>query len=210
MSEPLRIQAANVVFHIINRGNARQTVFKDVEDFEYYLQLLRRYKQKYEMHTYHYILMPNHVHLLTEPSRDGTLSKWMQGITLAYTKFFNKKYHSVGHVWQSRFHSIPIQEDTYFLRCARYIELNPVRARLADHPINYPWSSYHHHVAEKIDPLIEQHSTLHMIGHLQKHEEDYRQFIEAGIHDSRDHKNENFSEKRAYGDKFFLRSLGQN
>ncbi len=142
MSQPRRIQSENILFHIINRGNAKQPLFYDDADRQLFLELLRRYKLKYQLRVYHYVLMTNHIHLLLEPTIPQTISKFMQGLTGAYAQRFNQKYRSVGHVWQSRFRSIPIETDSYYIRCAQYIELNPVRAGIVEHPSGYAWSSY--------------------------------------------------------------------
>ena len=211
MCEPIRILAPHILFHVINRGNARQTVFRDRADFEYYRNLLVRYKQKYGVHIYHYVLMANHIHFLMEPTLENTLSKWMQGITISYTKYFNKKYQSVGHVWQSRFRSIPIQSDLYFLRCARYIELNPVRAQLAAHPKDYPWSSYHHHAGAVVDPIPDNHSLIDELnGRGVASYQNFQQFIEEDISSAISHTSDSFSRRPIYGSNEFIRSLHQN
>lgn len=142
MGRPQRIQSEQILFHVINRGNAKQTLFYDDADRRYILELLRRYKFKYGVRVYHYVLMNNHIHLLIEPTNPHTISKFMQGITGGYARYFNKKRQSMGHVWQSRFRCIPIETDSYYVRCAQYIELNPVRAAIVGHPDQYEWSSY--------------------------------------------------------------------
>lgn len=204
MSERLRIQSANILFHVIERGNARQVVFHDVSDHIRYLELIYRYKVKYRMRIYHYVLMNNHVHILVEPTRDGTLSKFMMCLTLAYTKYYNKKYGCVGHVWQGRFRAIPIQTDAYYLRCAVYIELNPVRARIVEHPSEYPWSSYHASSARSSHDWLDEHPLLESL----KAADNVRNQYEALIIDEMQRvvmqRPETFSQHPVYGKKEFL------
>ena len=117
MGRPPRIQAANTLFHVINRGNGRQRIFRAPRDYREYLDLIARFKEKFDIRLYHFVLMTNHVHLLLEAVRaDGALSGFMQGLTLAHTRRFNARYKSVGHVWQGRFKSILIDRDAYFLQ----------------------------------------------------------------------------------------------
>ena len=85
MGRALRITVPNLPFHILNRGNNRQLVFREKEDFSYYLGLLKRYKKEFAFRLYHFILMPNHTHFQMEPTIEGSLSKIMQRLTLAHT-----------------------------------------------------------------------------------------------------------------------------
>lgn len=155
MGRPLRIIVPNLPFHIINRGNARQAVFRDKEDFEYYLQLIKRYKKEFKFKLFHFVLMPNHVHFLMEPTTEGSVSKIMHRMTLAHKWYFNKKYYSVGHVWQGRFKSSLIDKEDYFLHCGLYIELNPVRAKLVKKAEDWKYSSYEFYAFGRYSPLIE-------------------------------------------------------
>ena len=93
--------------------------------------------------------MNNHIHLLLKSSYRQSLSKAMQGIGLAYTLWYNRKYRRVGHLWQDRFKSYPVEVDAYLLECGRYIERNPVRASIVSYPEEYCWSSYNFHVSTK-------------------------------------------------------------
>ncbi len=156
MGRPLRITLPNLPFHILNRGNNKQVVFRDKVDFIYYLELLKRYKKEFRFKLYHLSLMPNHVHLQMEPVEEGSLSRIMHRLTLAHTWYFNKKYHAVGHVWQGRFKSSLIDKDDYFLQCGLYIELNAKRARLVEKPEDWSWSSYKLYAFGKTEPLVEE------------------------------------------------------
>jgi len=155
MPRPLRITVPNLPFHILNRGNNRQIVFREGEDFVYFIKLLKRYKKELKFKLYHFCLMPNHIHFLIEPTIEGSLSKIMLRLTLAYTWYFNKKYNAVGHAWQGRYKSSLIDKEEYFLWCGLYVELNPVRAKLVARPEDWQWSSYRFYALGEIDPLIE-------------------------------------------------------
>lgn len=129
------------IFHVLNRGNARQMVFKQPEDYEYFCRLLRRYMNQYNFKIYHWVLIPNHFHLEIELNNNKMLSKIMAGITRAYVHYHHRKYNSSGYLWQGRFKSQPIQKSNYLINCGRYIERNPLRAGLVKLPWNYKWSS---------------------------------------------------------------------
>ena len=155
MPRPLRITVPNLPFHILDRGNNRQIVFREDEDFVYFLKLLKRYKKELKFKLYHLCLMSNHIHFLIEPTVEGSLPKIMMRLTLAYSSYFNKKYGGVGHVWQGRYKSSLIDKEDYFIWCGLYIELNPVRAKLVTQPEDWRWSSYNFYAFGEIDPLIE-------------------------------------------------------
>jgi len=156
MGRPLRVTIPNVYFHVLNRGNNRQLVFREDEDFLYYLGLLKRYKKELAFKIYHFTLMPNHTHFQMEPTTEGSLSKIMQRLTLAHTWYFNKKYGYVGHAWQGRFKSSLIDKESYFWRCGLYIELNAFRAGLVQKPEDWPYSSYNFYAFGKENPLINE------------------------------------------------------
>lgn len=151
-----RITVANVPYHVLNRGNNKQLVFRDGGDYLYYLTLIERYKEKISFKLYHFSLMPNHIHFLMEPIKDGDISEIMQRLTTAYTSYYNDKYGTVGHVWQGRFKSPLIDKDEYFLQCGLYIELNPRRAGLVEKPEDWRWSSYSFYAFGRSEPLIEK------------------------------------------------------
>ena len=154
MPRPLRITVPNFPFHILNRGNNRQVVFREEEDFVYFLKLLKRYKKELKFKLYHFCLMPNHSHFMIEPTIEGSLSKIMLKLTLAYTWYFNKKYRGVGHVWQGRYKSSLLDKEDYFIWCGLYNELNPTRAKLVERPEDWPWSSFRFYAFGEIDPLM--------------------------------------------------------
>ncbi|MBI4706860.1 MAG: transposase [Candidatus Omnitrophica bacterium] len=137
-----RLLIKNACYHIFTRGNQKQKVFFDDEDFDFYLSQLKHYKRKYVFLLYGYCLMPNHIHLVGEPSDPETLPKFMQCLQRSYTAHYNKKYNKVGHVWQSRYKTKTISKDQYLLNCIAYVEQNPLRANIAKNITEYKFSSY--------------------------------------------------------------------
>ena len=138
-----RVVLPNHPHHIIQRGHNRQVVFAADEDFEYYLDTLREWKQAHDIKVYGYCLMTNHVHLILEPPEEiAALGRLMKRLAGRQTRFVNRLEGRRGTLWESRYKSSPIQTDTYLLACCRYVDLNPVRARMVALPEDYRWSSY--------------------------------------------------------------------
>ena len=146
MPRTARASAGNVVYHVINRGNARNDVFHKPEDFAAFLKLMRQASERLPMRLLAYCLMNNHFHLVLWPHEDGDLSRWMQWLMTAHVRRYHRHYQSSGHVWQGRFKAFPIQQDEHLLTVLRYVERNPVRANVVRKAQRYSWSS----VAEKV------------------------------------------------------------
>ena len=177
-----RINIEGLIYHVINRGNNRQSIFKDEENYGKYIELLERYKERYGFKLYSYVLMNNHVHLLIEAGEKGSISKIMQGITLAHSRYYNLKNKTSGHVWQGRFKSPIVGENSYLLEVSRYIELNPVRANIVKMPEEYHWSSYATHAYGKKNPLIEDHVYYESLGKTKEERQaGYREFVKEGL-----------------------------
>ena len=143
MPRPRRASAANTCYHVLNRGNGRNTVFHKDADYAAFLKLLKQASDRIPMRLLGWCLMPNHFHLVVWTLEAGDLSKWMQWITTSHVRRYHRQYDSSGHVWQDRFKSFPIQSDGHLLTVMRYVERNPVRAKST--PVrkaqNWPWSS---------------------------------------------------------------------
>ncbi|HLF17637.1 MAG TPA: transposase [Candidatus Omnitrophota bacterium] len=142
MPRSQRLNQAGLLHHVISRGNAGQSLFRDREDHLQYLSLLKQAISEHPLSLYNYVLMGNTVHLLVETKKDGALSKAMELVTREYAKYFNAKYNSVGHVFQGRFKSFTVQDDQYYIACSRYIDANPVKSGLVNDPKDYEWSGY--------------------------------------------------------------------
>jgi len=128
--------------HLIQRGNNRNNCFLSDSDKATYMRYLREASDKFRVAIHAWVLMSNHVHMLVTPQQSEGASNLMHYIGSQYVRFFNRKYSRTGTLWEGRFKSSLVQEDTYFLTCQRYIELNPVRAGMVSHPAEYHWSSY--------------------------------------------------------------------
>ncbi|MBU0547378.1 MAG: transposase [Candidatus Omnitrophica bacterium] len=142
MRERKRLLIENGCYHIITRGNQKQRVFLEDQDYEAYLKRLRKCKKKFDLLIYGFCLMPNHIHIIGEAKKPVNLIKFMQTLSRSYTEYFNKKYNKVGHLWQNRYISKVIVKDVYMLNCIQYIEFNPLRANLVKSAEEYPWSSF--------------------------------------------------------------------
>ena len=157
MSNGGRLVLDNVLYHIMVRGNQKQKIFIENDDFKKYLQKLKKYKKRYRFKLYGFCLMPNHVHLIGEIKNKNDLAKLMQGINRSYTAYFNYKYEKVGHLWQGRFKSKIIVKDRYVVDCINYVESNPARAKIVLFPQEYAWSSYRERVLSLniSDPILD-------------------------------------------------------
>jgi putative transposase len=149
-----RAVAPGFPHHVIQRGNNRADVFFSPEDNDVYLYLLKMYADKWNSPVISYCLMTDHVHLLVKPSSDMSLRKMMQGLALCYTQHVNRKYNRTGRLWESRYHSCIVDQESYLWAVARYIEQNPVRSMIVEHPEEYAYSSARAHIDLFHDPIL--------------------------------------------------------
>ncbi len=145
MPRRARVVFEGVVHHITQRGNYRQNVFEDDSDKRKYVEFIREYSEKYGMKIYAYCLMSNHVHFIAAPVKEDSLAMTFKYSNMRYSSYFNRKNKRSGHLWQGRFYSCPLQFE-HALEALRYVERNPVRARMVDLPWEYEWSSAREHV----------------------------------------------------------------
>jgi putative transposase len=140
--------------HIIQRGNNRGPCFFADDDYQFYLHHLGLLAREYECAVHAYVLMTNHVHLLLTPRKADGASLLMKHLGQRYVQYVNRIYRRSGTLWEGRFRSSLVQTETYFLRCQRYIECNPVRAQMVQHPAQYRWSSFGANGEGKASTLI--------------------------------------------------------
>src|SRR2546428_2248197 len=152
-----RLIFPGVAVHIIQRGNDRVACFRQDSDYLVYLAHLRQLSEKYECAVHAYCLMTNHVHLLLTPGAAGACTGLMRDLGQRYVQYFNRRHDRTGTLWEGRFHSCVVESAHYVLGCYRYIELNPVRAAMVDHPTGYLWSSYAVNSGMRSDPLVSPH-----------------------------------------------------
>jgi len=143
MGRPLRAAQAGYVYHVLNRANARMTIFESPGDYEAFEHVLEQAVERTATRLLAYCVLPNHWHLLVWPREDGELSRFVGWLTLTHTQRWHAHRHSIGsgHVYQGRFKSFPVQEDGHFLTVARYVERNALRAGLVRRAEQWRWSS---------------------------------------------------------------------
>lgn len=149
----------NVPLHIIQRGNNRNSCFFHRTDYQVYLSMLAEASSSCACPVHAYVLMPNHIHLLVSPPTIYAPALLMKRLGQCYVQYVNRKYSRSGTLWQGRFRSCLVQEERYFLVCQRYIELNPVRADIVTHPIDYEWSSYKSNAHGDMSDILVPHAT---------------------------------------------------
>jgi putative transposase len=127
--------------HVTLRCNNREFLF-DPASFELFRELLAETRRRFPLSLFHYALLTNHVHLCLQVGLADTLSRAMHWLSTTFIGRFNRERGRVGHLWQGRFRSTLVEQETYFLRCMTYVDLNPVRAGLVTTPAEYPWSGH--------------------------------------------------------------------
>ena len=150
--------------HVIQRGNNREPCFYTEQDYQRYLEDLIASANKYECRVHAYVLVTNHVHILVTPMKDRGISDMMQALGRRYVYYVNKAYRRTGTLWEGRYKSSLVDSDHYLLTCMRYIELNPVRASMVEHPGEYKWSSYAANAHNGFDKVIVRHPTYLELG----------------------------------------------
>jgi len=164
MPRRARVVLPNVPLHLIQRGNNRQVCFVADEDFRVYLDWLHEYAGKTGCRIHAWVLMTNHVHLLVSAEREDASGALMKSLGQRYVQYFNRTYRRSGTLWEGRYRSCLIQAEDYLLACQRYIELNPVRARMVEHPAEYRWSSYRANAQGEASPLLDPHAVYLALG----------------------------------------------
>ena len=154
MARLARVVVPGVAHHVTQRGNRRLETFFSDDDYEAYRALLAEFSAAAGVAVWAYCLMPNHVHLILVPGDQDGLRRALGEAHRRYTRRVNFREGWRGHLWQERFHSFAMDE-TWLLAAARYVELNPVRARLVKRARDWPWSSARAHLAGSDDELAQ-------------------------------------------------------
>ena len=162
MARMARVVAVGYPHHITQRGNRRQRTFFIEADYSIYLGLMAEWCAKSGVTIWSYCLMPNHVHLIAVPQSPTGLRQAIGEAHKRYTRRINFRAGWRGHLWQGRFASF-VMGESHLLSCARYIELNPVRAGLCKSPGEYPWSSAAAHLMGKDDSLVKVQPLLDLV-----------------------------------------------
>ncbi|HWQ94956.1 MAG TPA: transposase [Gammaproteobacteria bacterium] len=184
MTRPLRIEFPGAIYHVTSRGNARRKIFLDDEDRTAFLATLAWVVGRFGWICHAYCLMDNHFHLIIE-TPDANLSRGMRQLNGVYTQRFNRCHRKVGHLFQGRFKSILVERDSYLLELARYVVLNPLRAKMCKALQDYTWSSYRPTLG--LDPVPPGLSVTWLLGQFAKTKSVARQRYAAFVHDGIGH-----------------------
>lgn len=163
------------IYHVVVRGNHKDDIFMNRNDYLQYMKYLNETNEKYPFKLYSYCLMTNHVHLLIA-TIDIEIWTIMKDINWHYSTYFNYKYEKVGHLFQDRYYAELIERESYLLQVSKYIHLNPVKACIVDNPIKYPWSSYGVYMGLYRSSLVYEDVTM---AYFQYDRELYRLYIES-------------------------------
>jgi len=158
-----RLVIPGIPYHVTQRGNRRQQTFFEDGDFTLYRDLLAEASRKAGAEVWAYCLMPNHVHLIVVPSDEDGLRRTFADAHRRYTGFINARHRWTGHLWQGRYGAVAMDE-AHLVHAARYVALNPVRARLCDSAGQWQWSSARAHLAGKDDDLVIVGPLLERVG----------------------------------------------
>lgn len=186
MPRKARVVVPDTPHHIVQRGHNHQTVFAHDDDYQYYLGNLFEWKTKFGCKVYAWCLMTNHIHLIIQSGTETEgLSKLMKRLAGRQTRYVNRLERRTGSLWEGRFKSSPIETNTYLLACSRYIELNPVRARMVASPEDYRWSSYRMKSGLQEQKGLDLDGCYLALGSTsEKCAERYKAWVETGVSES--------------------------
>ena len=153
MARPLRIEFDGAWYHVMNRGGNHQNIYLADSDYQNFLKLLNDCHQMWGLEIHAYCLMGNHVHFIITPSTEGGLARMFNTVHMRYAQYKNVERRRLGHLWQGRFYSC-ILSRTHVLRAIRYVEMNPVRAKMVKKPWEYIWSSARQHIKMEKMPIV--------------------------------------------------------
>ena len=163
MARLARLVIPGTPYHVTQRGNRRGTTFFEEDDFVAYRELLADAARAAGTRVWAYCLMPNHVHMIVVPADTDGLRATFANAHRRYARLINARNRWSGHLWQGRYGAVAMDEE-HLVHAARYVALNPVRARLCDRAVDWPWSSARAHMAREDDELAEVAPLLDRVG----------------------------------------------
>lgn len=182
MARLARLVIPHQLHHVIQSGIDAKRIFADDEDCSSFLAWMGEASRLFKVAIHSYVLMPDHLHLLATPADETGLGKMMQWIGRYYVPYFNGKYKRQGTLWQGRYKATVLEAHPYLLRCSVYIESNPVRSGLVTDAVEYPWSSYQHHIGLRTNPLITDHPVYWAMGNTPfQREAAYKEMMSNGL-----------------------------
>jgi REP element-mobilizing transposase RayT len=205
-----RIWFPGAIYHIIQRGNDQNEIYKEDRDFIWFLKTVMKVKKDIAFKVYCYVLMSNHYHMTVETS-DTHISDIMHAINSTYAIRFNQKYNRKGHVFQGRFKGLLVDKENYLMELSRYIHLNPVKAGLVEKPEHYQWSSYRFYVKDEKDWIVDPEPVLALFqGSLKDSKKNYANFVYQKLSQIREEKDwlkENTRRQRFLGSREFVKKM---
>ena len=182
MARQPRLALPGYPHHVIQRGNNRQPIVLDETDRRMLYSLWLEESQRHKVAVNAYVLLDNHFHMLLTPPSDEAMSLMMQSVGRTYVRYFNKRHNRSGTLWEGRYKSSLIDSEGYLLTCMAYIDLNPVRAGLAESAEDFSWSSYKHLAGQSIDKLVTPHALYWGLGNTPfAREAAYAEFVAGGL-----------------------------
>lgn len=151
------------VYHMMERGIRRKEIYKDDMDYQVFMAIMKYAMEKTGCTLHAYCMMTNHFHLLLETGEQEP-GKFMKHLASSYAIYFNRKYSYTGHLFEARYKACLVKNDAYFLQTSRYIYLNPVKAKIVEHPEDYPWSSYRTMLGIDDDKMTDVNRTREYFG----------------------------------------------
>lgn len=204
MARKPRVHFDGALYHVICRGNQGQRLFRDDTDRRRYMGLLQESPKRFGCQLYAYVLMDNHLHHLIEVGATS-LSKIMQNILFRYTRYWNKRYRKIGHLFQGRYKAILCEKESYLLELIRYIHLNPVRSKMVSDPSQYAWSSHGAYIKGKGLEWLAVEAVLPRWGRRRSEAiAAYQRFVQAGLGDGHCEDYYDLVDQRFLGDEAFL------
>ena len=182
MARLARLALAGAVHHVMQRGNNRQAVVLDDTDRQTLMALLAEQAQLHHVELHAYVLTDNQLQLLLTPESADGVPKLMQSVGRSYVRHFNSRHGRSGTLWEGRFRSTVIQPERYLLPCMVYLDTLPVRERLVDEPLQFPWSSHGHHIGRLQDRRIAPHPMYWRLGNTPfAREAAYAEMVRGGL-----------------------------
>jgi REP element-mobilizing transposase RayT len=207
MARRPRVHYPGALYHVISRGNQRQKIYRDNEDYRGFETLLGEMVKRHSLTLFAYVLMPNHFHLLLEVSR-APLSKAMQALLYRYTRRYNQRYRKSGHLFQGRYKAILCDRDSYLMELIRYLHLNPVRAGMVSDPGKYRWSSHRAYVGGKSTSGTAVEQGLELWGGSPRQAiQAYQRFMREGLETGHQERYYEVKEQRYLGEEKFVENV---
>jgi len=205
MARPLRIEYPDAIYHVISRGIRKDNIYYENKDKDKFLYKLKETKEKYNLKIFSYCLMENHYHLLIRTPKSN-LTKAMHYLNASYTNWFKAKHEIVGPIFQGRYKSILVEDESYLLTLSSYIHLNPLRAGMVEYLKDYKYNSYNEYINKTENNLVDKNLLLSKFEDIER----FKKFIYEWYEHNKDWQNDDDNEKelreKIYGVNGFLGS----